>query len=269
MTLILAQSTDFSSLDLDAFWHKGVTGYLDYQERLNRGHYAIIAELFKPTETRMELCYLNILEAAELATATEIKVRENQRLTAIGQLAARTEYSGVAMAYNDRAVKAANRALSLLNEVSDRLGDIDSPLGRLRDVHLQPEFKTTLEDTKEIFSLGLSEFNFGAEDFREVLSIWDEAASRLSNGGVESVLGYVREQLDTFTRLRQQADRGTAPHSPLPWWKYVIIAALIGAAIFAVVACFVWFACSWVAAAISAAGPALAAWVFGIIDRGC
>lgn len=127
------------------------------------------------------------------------------------------------------------------------------------------ELQDALADSNEAVIQGLNKFNIGPEEFREVVSIWNKASDTLVEGGGEALYTFVEENLDTFVIHRGRPGRGTEPHSPLPWWKYVIVATYIGVAVFAVAACFMWSACTWVWIAIFATAP----WTFQIIDRGC
>ena len=238
----------------------GVRGYLDYQDLLNKQQYSTFGEIYRPANADLELLLANVLEAAKFATATEIKVRETQRLIAIGKSAAGTEYSTDAQEYNRQAMKMANRARTILNRAREKWSKA-LPLEELD----QAGFLSTLTDAKESLTRSLVKFNLSVKEFEEVLAIWDEVAATTSGKSQDKLFEYLDRNLERFVALRGEADRGTAAHSPLPWWKYVIIAVYIGAAIFAVVACFYWFACTWVWPAISATAP----WIFGIIDRGC
>jgi hypothetical protein len=232
---------------------------------LNESQKRLFTEIFRPAEANLELFFANVLEAAKFATATEIKVRENQKLSAIGRGALGTEYSGTALAFNGQAISAASRSLTILRQASEQFRNSAAPLGEPRNVHTQPEFWRTLTDGREALIQALVKFNLSPQEFKEVFTIWDETATVLSSRGIEGLFKHTEGNLERFITLRGQADRGTAPHSPLPSWKYWIIAIYIGAAVFAVIACFWWFGCSWVWQAISTTAPFL----FDIIDRGC
>jgi|ERR1043165_299842 hypothetical protein len=239
---------------------KGVRGYLDYQDLSNKHQYETFAEIFRPANSDLELFFANVLEAAKFATATEIKIRESQRLQTLGRAAAGSEYSIDAQEYNRQAIKTANRARTILKRSRENWNKLNPPerVGR-------PEFQSTLADARESLAQNLVKFNLSVREFEEVLSIWEEVAATATDKNQDRLFDYLDSSLEKFTALRSEADRGTSSHSPLPWWKYVIIAVYIGAAIFAVIACFWWFACTWVWPAISATAP----WIFGIIDRGC
>lgn len=253
---------DASDLDLIRRSHTGVRGFLDLQDASNADLRAAFAPILQQADNDLELFFANILEAGKFAVAAELKVRESQRLGAVGRLRGE-ELAGPDVPFNAQAVASARRALEVLRRAQ---GAFDQgPLAELREVHREPDVLRAFDEGKEALIQHLVKFNIGVEDFQEVLSIWDENTRIASEGGAEKLFRSLDEQLERLIELRGEDDRGTRPHSPLPWWKWCVIALVIGAAVFAVIACFWWSGCSWVWPAISAAAP----WVFGMIDRGC
>lgn len=240
--------------------HKGLRGFLDLQDASNADLTAAFGPVLQRAGSDFQAHFANSLEAAKFAVAAELKVRESLRLAAVGQ---GQELSGSDVPYNAQAVKTAERARRLIALTQ---GGFDrEPLVELREVHKDPEAVRAIADAKGALTQHLAKFNIGVEDFKEVLDIWDESAKIASESGVEGLLANMDTQLGEFITVRGEDDRGTRPHSPLPWWKWVIIAWAISSAVFAVIACFWWGGCSWVWALIGAAAP----WIFGMIDRGC
>lgn len=251
-----------SDLDLVRRSHTGVRGFLDFQDASNADLRAAFAPMLQPAGHDLELFFVNVLEAGKFAVGAELKVRESQRLGAVGRLQGE-EMAGPDVPYNAEAVSSARRALLVLRRAEGSFGEV--PLAELRQVHREPGALRAVDEGKESLVQHLVKFNIGNEDFQEVLDIWDENTKVASDRGAEGLLRSLDEQLERFIELRGEDDRGTRPHSPLPWWKYVVIATVIGAAVFGVFACFFWGACTWVWSAIAAVAP----WVFGMIDRGC
>jgi hypothetical protein len=229
------------------------------QDRLNREQREIFSEIFRPSRSNIDLAFANVLEAGKFATATEVKVRENARLAAVERFPAGQEFSGSAQQFNFQAIASARRAIGVLREAREQV------LSELGEAHARDAFRASLSDSREALVQALSKFNVDPEDFREVLGIWDETSRVASERGAEGLHERIVRNLETFIEQRKRPNRGNQPHSPLPWWKYVLIAVYIGAAVFAVVACFVWSACTWVWSAISATAP----WLFKIIEMGC
>jgi len=97
------------------------------------------------------------------------------------------------------------------------------------------------------------------------LEIWDQTMALAQKEGVAGLLGAMAGSLEEFVSRRQTEERGTSPASPLPWWKYVVIAWYASSAVFAVIACFIWSGCSWVWDAIAKTAP----WIFKIVEMGC
>jgi hypothetical protein len=254
--------------DLDSAlrFQQGVRGYLDFQDKLNASVYEAVSPILAPAEAGLDLLFANVLEAGKFATAAELKIRETDRLAIVGRADTEAGFTGTAVAFNDSAQRAAGRALRLAQDAERALAAGGTRIAELANVHRDANAQVAIDDARESITQGLVKFtSLSPEDFQEVQSIWDDVSSRAKGQGVGEVLRFVGSQLEEFTSRRAQPDRGTGEHSPLPWWKYVLIASVLGAAVIAVVVCFWWFACTWILQAL----PLVAPWVFGLIDRGC
>lgn len=253
---------DASDLDLIRRSETGVRGFLDLQDASNVDVRAAFAPILQRADNDLELFFVNILQAGKFAVAAELKVRESQRLGAVGRLRGE-ELAGPDVPYNAQAVASARRALEVLGRAQGAFRQ--GPLTELREAHRDPEALRALDEGKEVLTQHLVKFNIGVEDFKEVLGTWDENTRVTSESGAEGLFRSLNGQLERFIELRREDDRGTRPHSPLPAWKYNLIASVLGVAVLAVIVCFVWFGCTWVLDAIRAVAP----WLIEIINRGC
>jgi len=243
--------------------HTGVRGYLDFQDAMNARVREGFKPLMAPAENNLDAFLAALLDAGKFGVAAELTVRESDRLVSLGRAPEEQRLSGPNVPHNAQAIRFAERATSLLKRTQESLDD--APLNHLRDVHQDRELPQAFDEAREALAQHLVKYNIKTEDLGEVFQMWDENVRVATESGVRGLLDGIAENLRQFIEVRREDDRGTRPHSPLPWWKYVIIAAIIGAAIFAIIACFVWSACVWVWPAVAIAAP----WVFGIIDRGC
>jgi len=258
---------------------------------LNSDQLNLFEPILRSAGDKARLMFSNVLEIGRFATASEITVRQNERLMKLGRDNITNAFDPSAAVLNNQAIRCATRALKFVNELRDDLRSPSetagaefrilsqkiaqeragpqnepSPLSGLRDVNRLPDFVNSLADAKEAFLRGVLELNFtNNDDFTEVLEIWDKTMTLAHKDGVAGVLGGMASSLEQFISRRNTEERGTSPASPLAWWKYVVIALYIGSAAFLVFACFYWGGCTWVWPAIAASAP----WIFKIIDMGC
>jgi hypothetical protein len=279
----------FSTSDTLRF-DRGATGSLDLFTLMNHDQVRAFQPIWTPLGEKAQLMFVNFLEAAKFATASEITVRQNERLIKLQRSTQTSTFDSSASVLNDQAIRHASRALKFANELRDELRPPaaaghpsfrmlpeesvepaairkESPgLLQLRDVNRVPEFSDALADAKEAFLINALQLNFtNNTEFVEVLEMWDKTTALAHKEGVAGVLGGMAESLEQFVSRRQTEERGTSPASPLPWWKYVLIAWYISSAVFAVIACFWWSGCTWVWPAIAATAP----WIYKVIETGC
>lgn len=240
---------------------RGSAGFSEYQELANaRLAHAFGIAVRLDDEDRLRLMLTNMMEMGHRATACEIQVRANEKRRLVGLPIAGELLDDVATEHNAMAVKAAIRARRLLDQVAV---SADDRIARVRDAFGQPQTIEAMAEARTMVVREFLEINIKPQDFEEVIKIWDEVQQ--AGRSFEGLKKYVDQSLVQFIERRGQPNRGNEPHSPLAWWKYVLIAVIIAAAIFGVVACFVWFGCSFIFPLLGVIAP----WVFGIIDRGC
>lgn len=281
-----------ASLSTDVMrFDRGVTGFLDLQTNLNREQLEIFQPFLTPAGEKVQLLFASILELAKFATASEISVRENERLMKLGRANLSQPLDASASTLNQQAIRYAERALRFVQDLDEevrqpspraaatfhilpeREGGATTPspsevrgVRELRDVHRLPDFPQALSDAKDAFLSSALQLNWTNNgEFTEVLEVWDKTTDLAFKEGVGGIFSSMAESLKQFAARRNTAERGTSPASPLEWWKITLIALYIGAAVFSVFACFAWSACTWVWSAISATAP----WLYKIIELGC
>jgi hypothetical protein len=259
-------SADFGPVDYILSAQRGVRGWLDTQDKLHSRLQPQIVQMVAPTETQFDLAFSSALEAGKFATATEIKVREEHRQSLLAGTDPRERLSPSGAKFNEQAIRAAQRSLKIVRAVGERLDETGSPVSQLLRVHEDPEAKVAIEDGRAAFFQALVKFNgLPPEEFEEIQQIWAEVVPIATEQGVAGLLDYTQKNIEQFIEYRGSDDRGNRPHSPLPWWKWLLIAWLASSAVFCIIACFVWSGCSWVWGALGF----MAGIVWQIIDRGC
>ncbi|MEV8017151.1 hypothetical protein AB0O76_12535 [Streptomyces sp. NPDC086554] len=241
----------------------GVRGYFEYQDGLNAKLRESLAQAWRPASPLLDPLFAGLLDAGKFAVAAELKVRESHRLVTVGRFPEEQLLKGPSVPYNAQAISSARKARLHTSSVLNALEQ--TPLRELQGVHREDGFRQALEEGREGLIDHLVKYNMSTPALEEVLGVWSETTQVVSEGGIGQGFREMAGHVDRFIELRGDPDRGTREHSPLPWWKYVLIASIIGVGIFGIVACFWWSACVWVWPAIALISP----WVFGIIDRGC
>ncbi len=135
-----------------------------------------------------------------------------------------------------------------------------------------PEAESALAEARQRWIGMIHESDLPGPDAAETVAAWDAAANRLQNDGVAGVYELLDEGLAQFDEVLQaNADWGRRPHSPLEWWQWLLIAAVVGIVVAAVVACLVWSACTWILAIYCAvcAAATIGDWVFSVCLLAC
>lgn len=124
------------------------------------------------------------------------------------------------------------------------------------------ERQQAFDRARSSFGEQLAAHDLHPDDMREILDRWDTETRQVTS--FESLINVLRQRATEARDLRRQPNRGRESGS-LPVWKITVIAIALGVAAGAVVACFVWFGCAWVAAMLSWLAPSLNA----LIQSGC
>jgi len=94
--------------------------------------------------------------------------------------------------------------------------------------------------------------------------MWDRHSQTVTSRGLSGVHDELEATIRRAREVRSQPDRGRARGS-IPLWKALIAAGLILVSVASVIACFIWFGCTWVAAYLSIVSPEILA----LINQGC
>jgi hypothetical protein len=112
-----------------------------------------------------------------------------------------------------------------------------------------PDAATSFEHARRRWVRILHTANVSAADAAEMAGMWDQVAEPARSGGVDAVFDLLEEHLGQLPqRLSEDEDFGRRPHSPLEWWQWLIIIAVLVISIAALLACLFWFGCSWIEA---------------------
>lgn len=254
-----------TELDFASHALRGVRGYLDYQDAMNSRAIGVISEVAKPVTPDLYLLSASILEAGKWATATEIKVRENERKVRIGAVTHGAEFSGTAQVFNSHAIQSAKGGLAHARMVSRRFDQAKGPMAQIRDVHNRDEMKESLAEAREVLIGSALYSNISADEFEELLNTWDKQVNIFSKEGIGGTTREIKQHLERFIEDRNKTDRGTSPGSPWPKWKEDWTLALLGLCIGLIVTCLLVVNCTWVLALTAA----ILAVLLGILLFGC
>jgi hypothetical protein len=139
---------------------------------------------------------------------------------------------------------------------------------QFREIHeatRRPEFQERLSQRRQDFFRELDKQDLPAGDVREIRQGWMRAEQAARQNGLDGLGESLQEAVDRLDEARSSPSRGREPHSPLPTWKYWLIAGAIVVGIAAVVACFWWWGCSWILNFLKWAAPQ----VYSIVQNGC
>jgi hypothetical protein len=139
---------------------------------------------------------------------------------------------------------------------------------QFREIHestRRPEFQQRLSRARQDFFKELDKQDLPAGDIGEIRQGWNRAEQSVRQNGLDGLGESLQEAVDRMDEARRSPSRGREPHSPLPSWKYWLIAGALVVGIAAVIACYWWFGCSWIMSFLSWAAPQ----VYNIVRNGC
>jgi hypothetical protein len=194
--------------------------------------------------------------------------RQRGRLQAIRADNARVEpLQGREDRVNAAGLRQMNRALEAFERGRGQL--TKEVRKQIDDAIESQEFRERLVEARDEFYDLLAEADISGGEAEEVIQMWDEAQATLEREGFEGLLNRGHQRAREVREARQRPNRGREPHSPLSTWKYAIIAGTIVVGVAAIIACFIWFACSWVVAMLKFLGTPVSGWILLMIQQGC
>jgi hypothetical protein len=208
---------------------------------------------------------LGIIGAGDDLVESEKAFRQAERLEAVradtGRVNATRAREGM---FNASGVRRMDRVLTELQGARSRLApdtlrQIDESIGT-------QEFRDALSEAQDLFQDTMVRTDISGGEAQEVLGLWNEAQTALQERGFNGLLDRGRDTAQRVREVRQRPDRGRVPHSPLDEWKYYIIAGALVVGVAAIIVCFIWFGCSWVAALLNFFGLG---WITEMIKQGC
>lgn len=215
-----------------------------------------------PGEARAGLARLGLADAHDAIWAaadefiqSEQAHRRQLRMSAI-EVALTDAQQAEENARNDAGLGHIDRAHAVVQNARAALDP--AVLRELDDRIRTAEGQDALTRARQSFATQFAQHDLDPTEFREVLAEWDRVHQLAVSGGLTGVLGDMDSTTAREGELRRGPSRGRESASPLPLWKIILVAAAIGAALAAVIACFVWFGCTWVAPLLQWYAPSLA-----------
>lgn len=129
----------------------------------------------------------------------------------------------------------------------------------------EEEMKGILADYDHMIKDQVLEMDLSRQEAREVWNEYANARKALDAGKMKGLIDYCSSKLAELTDARTDLGKGRQPHSPLPWWKILVIAVALAVSIFSVVYCYKKKNCEWVWRMVSAIGGSL----LQILKSGC
>lgn len=227
-----------------------------------------------PEQARRGLAHIGLDEAAlaiigagDDLVESEKAFRQSGRLEAIRADAARVNAAKAREERSNRAgIRQLERALAEIEGAPDKLDQ--ETRRQIRESIGTQEFRDRLREARDLFEDNLVSADVSGGEAEEVVGLWNEAQRTLEQEGFDGLLNRGRDMARQAREARGRPNKGREPHSPLATWKYAIIAGAIVVGVAAVIACFIWFACSWVVSLLKFWGTA-GGWIIAMINQGC
>lgn len=200
----------------------------------------------------------SITAATEEFVASEQAYRSAARKSLIGAAVTDVEAQAENM-HNELGLQHLDRAVTQIANMNN-VNQADK--GRASSWLASPDGRQAVANSRQQFLELLAGHDIATDDFQEVTGRWDAEAAQITS--FEGLVTVLNQRTAEVRNLRSQPNRGREAGS-LPAWKITMIAIVIAASLGAVIACFVWFACTWIMAYLAWASPSTAA----VINMGC
>lgn len=126
-------------------------------------------------------------------------------------------------------------------------------------------YKEALESAQSFFLSGVKESGIPAEDVGSVGIEYGNQIEIFIREGYHGLISNVMRNVEKLMKARLTSVRGREKASPLPVWKPILIAVLLGTNVGAVVACFKTKQCT----ALAALAGGIPGWVAILLILGC
>ncbi len=171
-------------------------------------------------------------------------------------------YEGLAKLHNTQGLRRLQRAARAVKKAVTMYPNV---LAKEDELVSEKEMKEILSDYDVMIKNELFEMDLTSVEAKEV---WDEYVKNreiVNTKGMSGLINYFAQQMDKLTELRTDLAKGREHHSPLPWWKIVLIAGALVVSVASVVYCYKKRDCRWVWNMVKAIGGA----VLETVKAGC
>lgn len=195
---------------------------------------------------------------------TEIANRGKNRAKILKMKEKEKTYDRWEKSYHILSVGHLKKTLELIDESVETLGDEKiNQLEKIKD-NVAPLHNEALDFIKE----SLLEEDIEPEIAGEIVDIYEELVKIVEADGFKGLVNNIKKNLNELIEVRSDESRNRGrdeKHSPLPWWKWLIIAGVIGAGAGAIIGCLIWYGCTWLITVVTR----ICRWVITLVNMGC
>lgn len=101
-------------------------------------------------------------------------------------------------------------------------------------------------ETLNILKTELLEKNLKPDEVLEIVQIYEEILDKTEESGINGLMDIVEEKMDELISVRSNVEKNRGRderHSPLPWWKWLLIFSTCGVSVYVGWWCVVIYAC--------------------------
>lgn len=228
--------------------------------------YSEIKEL--KTIAKVELGWDKVIgelwDSSNALLRTEIANRGKNRAKILKMKEREKTYKRREKSYHILSVGHLKKTLELIDESVKTLGD--EKINELEKVkeNVAPLRNEALDFIKE----SLLEEDIEPEIPGEIVDIYEELVKVVEADGFKGLVNNIKKNLNELIEIRSDESKNRGrdeKHSPLLWWKWLIIAGIAGAGVAVLIPCLIWHKCSWLIAIASR----VAYWIIEVIKTGC
>lgn len=183
----------------------------------------------------------------------EIENRGKNRARILNMKEKEKIYERREKAYHRMSVGHLRKTLDLIDESLKALGDDKiKQLEKIKD-NLKPIRGEALDFFKE----SLVEEDLVPETTGEVVEIYDELVKIVETGGFSGLVHKIKKNINELIEVRSDESKNRGrdeSHSLLTWFKWVLLAIMVGVGIALLIACLIWHGCKWIISIVSSIG---------------